>query len=139
MLLYPTIKQMHTDHSTIPDVQTSVPFFAAGISLVTHPRSTHAPAVHANYRFLEITEQPTEGEQAQGKLGKLIAWWFGAGRTSRRRTRTRTTRRTSTRRSRTGAILTARTCTPRSRSGATGTSSSHQVLRRVAWVGEILL
>ncbi|KAI1784495.1 Coproporphyrinogen III oxidase, partial [Ganoderma leucocontextum] len=77
MLPPPAIKQMRADHSTIPDIQTAVPFFAAGISLVIHPRNPHAPTVHANYRYFEITEQPTEEEAAQGKLGKLIAWWFG--------------------------------------------------------------
>ncbi|KAM5541162.1 hypothetical protein V8D89_005091 [Ganoderma adspersum] len=79
MLPPPAIKQMRANHSTIPDVQTSIPFFAAGISLVIHPRNPHAPTVHANYRYFEITEPPTEEEQAQGRLGKLIAWWFGGG------------------------------------------------------------
>ncbi|KAI1783967.1 coproporphyrinogen III oxidase [Ganoderma leucocontextum] len=79
MLPPPAIKQMRADHSTIPDIQTAVPFFAAGISLVIHPHNPHAPTVHANYRYFEITEQPTEEEAAQGKLGKLIAWWFGGG------------------------------------------------------------
>ncbi|KAI0747525.1 coproporphyrinogen III oxidase [Fomes fomentarius] len=71
--------QMRADHSTIPDLQYSVPFFAAGVSLVIHPRNPHAPLVHANYRYSEITEQPTEEEQAAGKPGKVIAWWFSGG------------------------------------------------------------
>ncbi len=79
MLPPPAIKQMRADHSSIPDIQSSVPFFAAGISLVIHPRNPHAPTVHANYRYFEITEQPTEEEQAAGKPGKVIAWWFGGG------------------------------------------------------------
>ncbi|KAI0632342.1 Coproporphyrinogen oxidase [Trametes polyzona] len=79
MLPPPAIKQMRADHSSIPDVQSSVPFFAAGISLVIHPRNPHAPTVHANYRYFEITEPPTDAEQAAGKPGKLIAWWFGGG------------------------------------------------------------
>ncbi|KAH9889880.1 Coproporphyrinogen oxidase [Cubamyces lactineus] len=79
MLPPPAIKQMRADHSSIPDVQGSVPFFAAGISLVIHPRNPHAPTVHANYRYFEITEPPTEEERAAGKPGKLIAWWFGGG------------------------------------------------------------
>ena len=79
MLPPPAIKQMRADHSTIPDVQTAVPFFAAGLSLVIHPRNPHAPTVHCNYRYFEITEKPSEEEAAQGKPGKLIAWWFGGG------------------------------------------------------------
>ncbi|KAI0823934.1 Coproporphyrinogen oxidase [Trametes gibbosa] len=79
MLPPPAIKQMRADHSSVPDIQTSVPFFATGISLVIHPRNPHAPTVHANYRYFEITEQPTEEEQAAGKPGKPVAWWFGGG------------------------------------------------------------
>ncbi|KAI0775599.1 Coproporphyrinogen oxidase [Trametes elegans] len=79
MLPPPAIKQMRADHSTIPNIESSVPFFAAGISLVIHPRNPHAPTAHANYRYFEITEPPTEEEQAAGKPGKLIAWWFGGG------------------------------------------------------------
>ncbi|KAI0642840.1 Coproporphyrinogen oxidase [Trametes meyenii] len=79
MLPPPAIKQMRADHSSIPDIQSSVPFFAAGISLVIHPRNPHAPTVHANYRYFEITQPATEEEQAAGKPGKLIAWWFGGG------------------------------------------------------------
>ncbi|OBZ71534.1 Oxygen-dependent coproporphyrinogen-III oxidase [Grifola frondosa] len=73
MLPPPAIKQMRADHSSIPDIQKSVPFFAAGISLVIHPRNPHAPTVHANYRYFEITEPPEE----EGKQGKVVAWWFG--------------------------------------------------------------
>ncbi len=38
-------------------------FFAAGISLVIHPRNPHVPIVHANFRYLE----------------KGDAQWFGGG------------------------------------------------------------
>jgi len=38
-------------------------FFATGISLVLHPRSPRAPAVHANFRYLE----------------RGGSWWFGGG------------------------------------------------------------
>lgn len=68
------IKQMKADHSTIPyspDSPKSLPFFAAGLSLVVHPRNPHAPTVHANYRYFEITD-PDEAD-------KVIAWWFGGG------------------------------------------------------------
>ncbi|KAG9308526.1 Coproporphyrinogen III oxidase [Chiua virens] len=76
MLPPAAIKEMRADHSTIPyDGKTSLPFFAAGISLVIHPRSPFDPTVHANYRYFEITEQAGEGEQT----GRVVAWWFGGG------------------------------------------------------------
>lgn len=68
------IKQMRADHSTIPydpESNTSLPFFAAGISLVIHPRNPSAPTVHANYRYFEITDPAEEGT--------ILAWWFGGG------------------------------------------------------------
>src|SRR5580658_6674585 len=72
------IKQMRADHASLPfdpNSTTSLPFFAAGISLVIHPRNPNAPTVHANYRYFEITETVPEGETT----GKLLAWWFGGG------------------------------------------------------------
>ncbi len=42
-------------------------FFATGISLIIHPRSPHAPTVHANFRYLE----KGEGNGARA--------WFGGG------------------------------------------------------------
>lgn len=43
-------------------------FFAAGISLVIHPRNPMAPTAHANYRYFERGDGQKEG-----------AWWFGGG------------------------------------------------------------
>ncbi|KAF7789981.1 hypothetical protein EIP86_000929 [Pleurotus ostreatoroseus] len=74
------IKQMRADHSSIPfdpASQSSLPFFAAGLSLVIHPRNPHAPTSHANYRYFEVTEPAGPGEEP-GK-GKVLAWWFGGG------------------------------------------------------------
>jgi coproporphyrinogen III oxidase len=77
------IKQMRADHSSIPfnpDNPTSLPFFAAGISLVIHPRNPNAPTVHANYRYFEITEHNSDQDgQSAGGTGKVLAWWFGGG------------------------------------------------------------
>ena len=56
MLPPPAIKQMRADHSSIPDITTAVPFFAAGLSLVIHPRNPHALTLHPNRRYFEITE-----------------------------------------------------------------------------------
>lgn len=41
----------------------SGPFFATGVSLITHMHNPHAPTVHMNLRYIE-----TEGK-----------WWFGGG------------------------------------------------------------
>jgi len=43
-------------------------FFAAGLSLVLHPRNPMAPTVHANYRYFE-----------RGPGEKDGSWWFGGG------------------------------------------------------------
>ncbi|KAF5344865.1 hypothetical protein D9758_011604 [Tetrapyrgos nigripes] len=81
----PALKQMRADHKTLPlpeDVSDGLPFFAAGISLVIHPRNPHAPTSHANYRYFEITEAFSNTQAAEKdtqKEPKVIAWWFGGG------------------------------------------------------------
>ncbi|KAH9968353.1 coproporphyrinogen III oxidase [Lactifluus volemus] len=68
------VKQMRADHGSLPydpDSRVNLPFFAAGLSLVIHPRNPHAPTVHANYRYFEVTDPEDES--------KLLAWWFGGG------------------------------------------------------------
>ncbi|KAF9511990.1 hypothetical protein BS47DRAFT_1346149 [Hydnum rufescens UP504] len=58
------IEQMRADHAGIPyDLSSGahVPFFAAGISIVLHPRNPNAP-----------TRNPPPP-------GKVLAWWFGGG------------------------------------------------------------
>eukprot|EP00271_Cylindrocystis_brebissonii_P010358 TRINITY_DN2652_c0_g1_i2.p1 TRINITY_DN2652_c0_g1~~TRINITY_DN2652_c0_g1_i2.p1 ORF type:complete len:318 (+),score=43.73 TRINITY_DN2652_c0_g1_i2:129-1082(+) len=49
-----------------------IPFFAAGISSVMHPKNPFAPTVHFNYRYFE-TDAP------QDAAGAPRAWWFGGG------------------------------------------------------------
>jgi coproporphyrinogen III oxidase len=44
-------------------------FFAAGVSVVLHPRNPNAPTAHCNYRYFE----------AQAPDGSRSAWWFGGG------------------------------------------------------------
>lgn len=46
----------------------NLPFFAAGISSVIHPRNPHVPTMHFNYRYFEVTEK--DGTKQ---------WWFGGG------------------------------------------------------------
>lgn len=76
----PAIAQMRANHSEIeydPASGKSLPFFAAGISIVIHPRNPHAPTMHANYRYFEI-DHPEESEEAKTAKGPM-AWWFGGG------------------------------------------------------------
>ena len=73
------IKQKTADHATVPydpvKHPKGLPFFAAGISLVIHPRNPHAPTVHANYRYFEITDAAADS----GTSSPVRAWWFGGG------------------------------------------------------------
>ncbi|KAL6546176.1 hypothetical protein OROMI_021897 [Orobanche minor] len=50
----------------------SVPFFAAGISSVLHPKNPFAPTLHFNYRYFE-TDAPKDAPGAPRQ------WWFGGG------------------------------------------------------------
>ncbi|KAG6900620.1 hypothetical protein C0993_007293 [Termitomyces sp. T159_Od127] len=74
------IKQMRADHTStpLPNRPEGLPFFAAGISLVIHPRNPHAPTVHANYHYFEITE-PVDKDQPDPEPPSVLAWWFGGG------------------------------------------------------------
>lgn len=56
-----------TDHKPGP-----VPFFAAGISSVLHPKNPFAPTLHFNYRYFE-TDAPPDAPGAPRQ------WWFGGG------------------------------------------------------------
>jgi coproporphyrinogen III oxidase len=47
----------------------SIPFFAAGVSSVIHPRNPNVPTIHFNYRYFEV-EGAEKGEEG---------WWFGGG------------------------------------------------------------
>ncbi|KAI3985781.1 hypothetical protein MKX01_036955 [Papaver californicum] len=49
-----------------------VPFFAAGISSVLHPKNPFAPTLHFNYRYFE-TDAPKDTP------GAPRSWWFGGG------------------------------------------------------------
>ncbi|XP_046985236.1 oxygen-dependent coproporphyrinogen-III oxidase [Schistocerca americana] len=50
------------------NLEGSLPFFAAGVSAVIHPRNPMVPTIHFNYRYFEIKD----------KEGKT-QWWFGGG------------------------------------------------------------
>lgn len=58
------------------DNSTPIPFFAAGVSSVIHPRNPNVPTVHFNYRYFEVEQPPTsDGSQEAGRT----MWWFGGG------------------------------------------------------------
>lgn len=62
------VAQMKKQHKDIQlDEGRELPFFAAGISSVIHPKNPHVPTVHFNYRYFEI----------EGQHG--TEWWFGGG------------------------------------------------------------
>jgi coproporphyrinogen III oxidase len=89
------VRQMRADHTSLPtpDGEKGLPFFAAGLSLVVHPRNPHAPTVHFNYRYFEVTEpapevvtgapeendDPAATERKEKGQEKVLAWWFGGG------------------------------------------------------------
>ncbi|KAG5457428.1 MAG: Coproporphyrinogen III oxidase [Olpidium bornovanus] len=64
------VKQMRSERSKDLKGDGPFPFFAAGISLVVHPRNPFAPTVHLNYRYFEIEDEET---------GEATLWWFGGG------------------------------------------------------------
>lgn len=71
------MKQMQADHFKapfVPEGSNNLHFFGASFGLVIHPRNPSAPTVHANYRYMEITEPIPEGEKGPGKV---LNWWFG--------------------------------------------------------------
>ncbi|MEW5315526.1 MAG: hypothetical protein WDW38_006947 [Sanguina aurantia] len=55
--------------NSAPGMTGRVPFFAAGISSVMHPKNPFAPTMHFNYRYFET-------EDWNGIPGQ---WWFGGG------------------------------------------------------------
>lgn len=65
----PAIQKMRADHKTLDPNVESLDFFAAGLSMVLHPKNPMAPTVHLNYRYFE-TANPDGSSQA---------WWFGGG------------------------------------------------------------
>ncbi|KAG6245776.1 hypothetical protein E4U23_005068 [Claviceps purpurea] len=65
----PAIQKMHANHKMLDPNVESLDFFAAGLSMVLHPKNPMAPTVHLNYRYFE-TANPDGSSQA---------WWFGGG------------------------------------------------------------
>ncbi|KAK4461147.1 putative coproporphyrinogen III oxidase mitochondrial precursor [Cladorrhinum samala] len=69
----PAIMKMSANHKNIIEEDGQIPesleFFAAGLSLIVHPKNPMAPTVHLNYRYFE-TAKPD---------GTSGTWWFGGG------------------------------------------------------------
>ncbi|KAK4165014.1 putative coproporphyrinogen III oxidase mitochondrial precursor [Cladorrhinum sp. PSN259] len=68
----PAILKMSANHKNIiegGEIPDSLEFFAAGLSLIVHPKNPMAPTVHLNYRYFE-TAKPD---------GTSGTWWFGGG------------------------------------------------------------
>lgn len=63
------VRQMRVNHKAIGDGSKPVRFFAAGLSMVLHPKNPMAPTVHLNYRYFETTNDK----------GEVSCWWFGGG------------------------------------------------------------
>ncbi|KAG0131808.1 Coproporphyrinogen III oxidase [Tuber indicum] len=63
------ILKMRADHKKLDPTVESLDFFAAGLSMVLHPRNPMAPTVHLNYRYFETMAED----------GSTQAWWFGGG------------------------------------------------------------
>lgn len=76
------------------DSVESLPFYAAGLSLVVHPKNPFVPTVHFNYRYFELNHPKTlndgsenpkylqaleEAKEKGLKEPEPITWWFGGG------------------------------------------------------------
>lgn len=61
------VQQMKSRGKNLSD--GPLPFFAAGISAVIHPRNPMVPTIHFNYRYFEVDDLGTGQKQ----------WWFGGG------------------------------------------------------------
>lgn len=95
------IREMSANHSQLVDKTgyvldgpaaevDSLPFFAAGLSMVIHPKNPFVPTTHLNYRYFELTHppllkdgSPNPRHQAAKKdaegTPEPVAWWFGGG------------------------------------------------------------
>jgi coproporphyrinogen III oxidase len=71
----PSIDKMRANHPTLDATAESLDFFAAGLSMVLHPRNPMAPTVHLNYRYFETCPPGSGGDPS--KDGGT--WWFGGG------------------------------------------------------------
>lgn len=53
------VAQMRSRGRRLMGGEGGLPFFAAGVSAVIHPRNPHVPTVHFNYRYFEVGTSPS--------------------------------------------------------------------------------
>lgn len=63
------VAAMRASHKSIDTAKETQQFFAAGLSMVLHPKNPMAPTVHLNYRYFELANSD----------GTSDTWWFGGG------------------------------------------------------------
>ncbi|XP_061388593.1 oxygen-dependent coproporphyrinogen-III oxidase [Musca vetustissima] len=63
----PAVQQMRSRGKKLSE-GSKLPFFAAGVSAVIHPRNPMVPTIHFNYRYFEVID--ADGSKQ---------WWFGGG------------------------------------------------------------
>ncbi|KAI5818927.1 coproporphyrinogen iii oxidase-like protein [Pyronema omphalodes] len=63
------VQSMRAHHKSFDPSDDKVNFFAAGLSMVLHPKNPMAPTVHLNYRYFETMSED----------GSPKSWWFGGG------------------------------------------------------------
>ena len=64
------VQKMRVDHKNLGNESGKpLDFFAAGLSMVLHPKNPMAPTVHLNYRYFETMNDD----------GSPQSWWFGGG------------------------------------------------------------
>ena len=71
------VRSMRANHKNIAAPSSpagDLDFFAAGLSIVLHPRNPMAPTVHLNYRYFETLDGHEAAQSAQPS-----SWWFGGG------------------------------------------------------------
>ncbi|XP_041979767.1 oxygen-dependent coproporphyrinogen-III oxidase isoform X2 [Aricia agestis] len=61
----PAVQQMKSRGKNFENKE--LPFFAAGVSAVIHPRNPMVPTIHFNYRYFEVQDK------------NETHWWFGGG------------------------------------------------------------
>lgn len=73
------MKSRGKQFSSLIKDSSQIPFFAAGVSSVIHPRNPNVPTIHFNYRYFEVQSQdPTKILDGVANESSDM-WWFGGG------------------------------------------------------------
>lgn len=68
------VQQMKSRGKQFSSQAKELPFFAAGVSSVIHPKNPNVPTIHFNYRYFEVDQPGASGNNGNDKM-----WWFGGG------------------------------------------------------------